>query len=168
MKPIRVTRIMTLALLLPTLLLGQEPLSPATMAPLASAGPLSSTTVQIKGLGCKTAAGTDSFQVVSWSVNVTDLAVNKLFDECSPPLFGEVVIGTKPSIELMLTEKNSQNVPQMSIHLQFTQASTYQLVGSESNATPIEQLSFSYGRITITNLVTRTSFCYDKRTHTTC
>jgi len=168
MKPIRVTRIMTLALLLPTLLLGQEPLSPATMAPLASTGPLSSSTVLIKNLGCKTAAGTDSFQVVSWSVNITDLAVNKLFDGCSPPLFGEVVAPGKLPIELMLTEKNFQNAPQMSIHLEFTQASTYQLVGSESNAAPIEQLSFSYGKITITNLVTGASFCYDRRSHTKC
>jgi type VI protein secretion system component Hcp len=167
MKPIRIIRAMTLALLLPALLLGQEPLSPTTTAALASTGPLSTTTVQIDGLNCTTASGFNSFHAVTWSVGVTDLAVSKLFDECSPALFGDVALGARINT-VLLTEKNSQGVPQMSVKLEKVLASTYQLVGNQSDASPVEQLSFAYGRITIKNLVTGVSFCYDRQSRTRC
>jgi type VI protein secretion system component Hcp len=167
MKPISVTRAMTLALLLPTLLLGQEPLSRSTVPPLAATSPLSSTTIQIDGLNCTTSSGFNQFHAIAWSAGVTDLAISKLFDECSPALFGNAMLSTHIP-KLLLTEKNSQGIPQMAIKLQNVVTSTYQLVGDQSTATPIEQLSFAYERITITNLITGVFFCFDKQTRARC
>lgn len=165
MKTISVIRGMTLALLLPTLLQGQNPLSSAT------APPPSFTTVQITGLvGCP-AAG---FQAVTWSTgdNATTvsetLAVSKLFDTCSVPLFELVVLG-KPISALLLTEHNGQTgTPLMSLKLEKAVAINYQLVGDQSTASPSEQLTFDYARITITDLINGVHFCYDKTQRKMC
>jgi type VI protein secretion system component Hcp len=72
------------------------------------------------------------------------------------------MLNTHTLHKLLLTEKSSQGTPQMSITLENWFISTYQLVGDQSTASPTEQLSFTYERITIQNLVTGVSFCYDR------
>ena len=77
-----------------------------------STKPQSAIAVNLNGLGCSTAAGTDAFSVLAWSwgasnpvdlssgggagsgkVSVSDVSLTKPFDACSPALLGAVATG---------------------------------------------------------------------------
>lgn len=166
MKSISLFRAITLTLLLPALLVGPIPLYASTTVPV------SVITVQITGLACTTSLGAGQFNAAAWSwgastgaTGVTtfgDLSISKTFDDCSPALFGLVVVGT-PITTLVLTEHSAgvPPTPLMQITLSTVRAASYQLVGDQSTASPTEQLMFVFGKITIQNLVNGARFCYD-------
>jgi len=173
MKSISVFRAITLALLLPALLAGPIPLFASTTVPV------SVITVQITGLACTTSLGSGQFHAVAWSTGATEsaagaasfseLSISKAFDECSPALFGLVVLGT-PITNLVLTEHSAgfPPTPIMAITLEKARAVSDQLVGDQSTATPTEQLTVAFGRILIQNLVNGARFCYDAALRMKC
>jgi type VI protein secretion system component Hcp len=131
--------------------------------------------LKIQGLSCSTPLGSGTFRVLSWSTGASNtgvaslsaLAVTKLFDECSPALFG-AVLRSQHFPTAQLTETDVKGVPSMTIQLADVVATNYQLVGDQASAAPAEKLSFAFARITITDVSTGATFCWDTRLRTPC
>ncbi|MBS1854843.1 MAG: type VI secretion system tube protein Hcp [Acidobacteria bacterium] len=146
-----------------------------------------SNVVQVSSLNCSTAAGTNMFAVVSWSVgsqsvsnprltagaaygaaNLAPLQVVKAFDSCSPALFGGSVAGTHLST-LTLTVSNSNKIRLLTIVLSEVTVSSYQLADAGPASEAAETVAFTYGRISITNYGPGGgSFCWDVPARRTC
>jgi hypothetical protein len=156
---------MTSVLLVPTLLPGHKPLA-------TTAAPCRRTTVQITGLVLLE-------HIRFWCIFSSPLvhrrhrhyqernSYSKRFDECSPPLFALVLLGTTIT-SLTLTERSPQAIALMLIKLGKAHAASYQLNGDQSTPSPIEQISFDYENITFENPGNGVKFCYDKALRVKC
>jgi len=126
-------------------------------------------TVKVEGGGsCNTrAAGLNTFPVTAWSfgasqqqtfgtsggaagkVQMSNLIVNKLMDECSTLLFKMVSMGTHvDKITLTQTDATGRTTL-MTVELQTATVMGYQLSGA-TNAGPGETVNFGFGKIVIT------------------
>jgi len=140
--------------------------------------PNTTITVMLNGLGCSTAAGTNTFAANAFSFGATNtgtsagggggtgkaevgrLNVNKAFNECSPALFGAVVTGKHfPSLRMVHADANGN--PVITIDLDDVLVSSYQIAGTAGPDVPSEMLAFSFGKICITDAASNTKLCYD-------
>jgi type VI secretion system secreted protein Hcp len=141
----------------------------------------SSIVVTVDGLTCTTSAGTGMFPALTWSfgatqtttttggggtgagrANITDVSVSKRTDSCSPILFGDVVSGRHVArVTIVQQDNNRDDV--FTVVLEDVIVSSYQLGGSQNDEVPTEQISFNFGRITITDNISGNHFRWDLR-----
>ena len=151
-----------------------------TTTPLSAKqeAPNTTITVVLNGLGCSTAAGTNTFAANAFSFGATNtttttgggggagkaqvggLNINKAFNECSPALFGAVVTG-KHYQSLRMVHADANGNPVITIDLDDVLVSSYQIAGTAGPDVPSESLSFSFGKICITDAASNTKLCYD-------
>jgi type VI protein secretion system component Hcp len=93
------------------------------------------------------------------------LSATKLFDECSPALFGAVVAG-KRFASVDLTQNDGKGNAILRINLKNAAISSYQIGGSQSNDSPRESIQIDFQKICISEPSTSTSVCYDRGTNT--
>jgi type VI secretion system secreted protein Hcp len=142
--------------------------------------PKASITVNIAGLSCQTTAGTNMFSVQAWSwgasnpvtigsagggagagkASVSDLVVQKNFDQCSPVLFGAVATG-KHFNTLTLTQEDSNGNVVLTVTLSEVFVSSWQMSGSVNQALPVESASFAFAKVCIEETGSGGKFCYD-------
>ena len=131
----------------------------------------------LTNLGCSTAAGTDSFEVLAWSwgasnpvdvsgggggtgkVSVSDFNVQKGFDACSPALFGAVVTG-KAFQTLTLTQSNSDGTA-TTVTLSDVRVASWQASGSTASESASESVSFAFSKVCLADAASGGKFCYD-------
>lgn len=141
-------------------------------------------TVTLDGLACTTPAGTNTFPAQSWSfgasntgtiggggggagrANVQDLSLLKMFDACSPALFGGVVTG-KHFSKLTLVHSDGKE-PLMTVTLSDVLITSYQLGGSQGSSVPTESISVNFAKISIADSDSGTGFCYDLAENKKC
>ena len=136
----------------------------------------STITVTVDGLSCTTPAGTGMFSALSWGFGATlpitsstgsgvssgkaslsDVAIAKRTDSCSPLLFGDVALGRHiKKVTILQQDGNKDDVFQLT--LEEVIIASYQLSGDESHEVPTEQISLNYTKITIKDMVTGTTF----------
>jgi type VI protein secretion system component Hcp len=141
--------------------------------------PNTTITVTVNNLGCSTSVGTNAFAATAFTfgasnsgttstgggagagkANISDLNVSKAFNECSPAIFGAVVTGKHfPSVKLVHADANGN--PVLTIELQEVLVSSYQIGGSAGPDVPIENVSFNFAKVCITDSATNTKLCYD-------
>jgi type VI secretion system secreted protein Hcp len=145
----------------------------------------SSITVKLDGLNCSTASGSDTFEISSWSFGATqpastasgggggagkaeisDLIAQKMFDACSPKLFGGVVTGKHFKTLTLNQDDRSQN-PVMKIVLTDVLVSGFQLSSADSKEAPMESVSFNFTKICITDANSSNQLCFDRTTNST-
>lgn len=140
-----------------------------------------STTVKTP-LPCSGKLGVGTFVATAWSVaaqsstvgsgggqggvSVNPLSLTKAFDECSSALFGAAVKGTLLK-DVTLTE-SAGTVTILVVKLEDVQIRQYSLGDGGDSVSPAETLALVYGRITISNPVNGSSFCYDVRRNGPC
>jgi type VI secretion system secreted protein Hcp len=143
----------------------------------------SSITMKVDGVKCSTSEGTDAFEVLSWSfgatqsattgtgsgggagkANVGDLSAQKMFDACSPELFGAVVTG-KHFTTVTLDQQDRQQNSVMKIVLSDVLVSSFQLGGTESKEIPSETVSFNFAKICISDPASSKQLCFNKATN---
>jgi type VI protein secretion system component Hcp len=129
-------------------------------------------TLTVSGLKCSTAAGPGAFQALSWSFGVqgstetkpsptlTDLSIIKLFDGCSPALFGAVTAGGKFAT-VTLVETNSSGGPLLTVTM--TAATVTGWFVSASSETPAESISFGFNKVCVEEATSGSTVCYQKR-----
>ena len=143
----------------------------------AQNGRHSTVTVTVDGLSCTTPAGTGMFSALTWGfgasfaaststggggaqagkATLSDVTITKRTDSCSPLLFGDVVRGAHiKKVTILQQDGNKDDVFQLT--LEEVTISSYQLSGDEAHEVPTEQATFSYSKITITDMVTGTKF----------
>jgi type VI secretion system secreted protein Hcp len=94
--------------------------------------------------------------------NITDVSVSKRTDSCSPILFGDVATGRHITrVTIVQQDNNRDDV--FTVVLEDVIVSSYQLGGSQNDEVPTEQLSFNFGRITITDNISGNRFRWDLR-----
>jgi len=137
----------------------------------------STITVTVDGLSCTTPAGTGMFSALSWGFGATlpvtsstgsgaassgkatlsDVAISKRTDSCSPLLFGDVALGRHiKKVTILQQDGNKDDVFQLT--LEEVIISSYQLSGDEGHEVPTEQISLNYAKITIKDMITGTTF----------
>ncbi len=140
-------------------------------------------TVKVDGLTCTTSLGSGTFPVHAWAFGATqsiasgsgggagagkamvsDLSVQRKFDECSPALFGVVTTG-KHFQTLTLTQQDKKG-PVMIVTLTDILISSYQLSGSQANVDPVESVSFNFAKICINDVGSGAKVCFDFKTNT--
>lgn len=142
--------------------------------------------VQSTGLQCSTQAGSGSFAVASWSVGASNVALTttgasgretvgkaqmgpvnlvRSFDECSPALFGVLASGMRLQT-VTLNDRDAAGRPNIIVQLQNAYVSQYTV--SDGGTSPVESLSLTYDRITITNTANGTKFCWDLTSLRSC
>ena len=155
---------------------------PPGLAKKRPAGP--SIAVKIKNLGCTTSAGSDTFEISSYSFGaeqtssgsssggaggkptLSALNLTKGFGECSPRLFGAVVTGNHfPSADLLQQDGDGNTV--LTINLTDAIISSYEIAGSESVDRPNESISIQFEKICITGANSTDKLCYDVARGTT-
>jgi len=143
----------------------------------------STITVKVDGLTCTTSLGAGTFAVQAWSfgatqsggsassggagagkASVSDLSVQRKFDECSPALFGGVTTG-KHFTTLTLTQSGKKG-PVMIVTLTDILISGYQLTGSQAHVDPVESVSFNFAKICINDVDSGAKVCFDFKTNT--
>ena len=160
------------------------------MAALAQDAPIADTTsrprvtitVTVDGLSCSTSAGTGTFSALTWSfggtetntgtglgagkANLSSLTVTKRADGCSPALFGALVSGKNfKSVPVVQQNSNKENV--FTVTLNEVLISSYQIGGDVTHELPAEQVSFSFSRITFTDLQSGAKFAWDTTANST-
>jgi type VI protein secretion system component Hcp len=138
------------------------------------------------GLACTTALGTDTFSATTYSFGATQdtsttstgtgsgtgkstvmpLNATKLFDECSPSLFGAVVTG-KHFASVDLTQNDGKGHTILTINLQNALISSYQIGGSQSSDSPRESIQIDFQKICISEPSNGSKLCFDRTTNTT-
>ena len=122
----------------------------------------------VNGAVCSSRAGAGTFAAQSWSfgasnqsiqttggqgtgkAQLTNLTIAKQLDECSTQLFGMSVQGTRIN-RLVLTQTDaSGRITVTTVELNNAFVSSYQVTGNLNNATPVEMVSFSFAKITLT------------------
>ena len=134
----------------------------------------------VNGLKCQTTAGTDSFDVMSWSWGVEnsstigsatggagagkatfgELNVHKKFDQCSPALFGAVSTG-KHFSSLTLTQEDSNGNVLLTLTLDEVLVTNWQVSGSVHDEFPGESVNFAFAKICVKETAGGTKFCWD-------
>jgi type VI protein secretion system component Hcp len=142
--------------------------------------PKASIIVTVNGLSCQTTAGTNMFSVQAWSwgasnpvdigsgstgagagkASISDLNVQKNFDQCSPALFGAVVTG-KHFNTLTLTQLDGNGNVVLTLTLSEVLVSSWQMSGSVNQDLPIESVSFAFAKVCIAETAGGGKFCYD-------
>jgi type VI secretion system secreted protein Hcp len=145
----------------------------------------SSITIKVGGLTCTTAEGSGTFSATTYSFGATQptsvgsasggagtgkasilpLNVTKLFDECSPALFGGVVTG-KHFATVDLTQDDGKGHMFLTIHLEEVLISSYQIGGSQSSDSPRESVQFDFQKICIAEPGNGSKLCYDRTSNT--
>ncbi|HLH07102.1 MAG TPA: type VI secretion system tube protein Hcp [Terriglobales bacterium] len=139
--------------------------------------------VTLNGLNCNTPAGTGAFPALSWSFGATNtstvgngkgvgagkatvapLTIMKRADSCSPALFGAVLSG-KHFSTLTLVQQDTAKDDVFTLTLSEVDVTAYQLGGDQSSEVPSEQLSFTFGRICVSDTQSGTKFCWDTTTN---
>ena len=142
-----------------------------------------SITVKVDGLNCNTSLGTGTFAISAWSfgasqsgtassgggggagkATISDLHVQKQFDECSPLLFNGVVTGKHFQTVSLVQQDKKTTV--MTVTLTDVLISSYQIGGSRGDSDPNESVSFSFAKICINNVSSGTQSCFDSKTNT--
>ena len=143
----------------------------------------SSITIKIAGLGCTTAAGSNTFNASSYSFGATQSAstgtgggggagkatinplhASKSFDECSPALFGSVVTGEHiQTVDLVHQDDKGNTI--LTITLTDALITSYQIGGSQSSDTPQETISIDFKKICIAQPNSGNKLCFDRETN---
>jgi type VI secretion system secreted protein Hcp len=150
---------------------------------LVSASPIAAQSVTtlnatVAGLGCNTSKGANQFSVLSFSwgasnpttvkaggmsagkVSVSSFNVMKLFDSCSPALFGGVVSGkTLPT--LTMVQLDQKNVVLMTVTLSQVFVESIQWSASEGGPQTTESVSFAFAKACIQDMPSGSKVCYD-------
>jgi len=149
------------------------------------AGPegASSISIKVTNLACTTAQGSGTFSATAYSFGATldssstsgggggagkatimPLNATKLFDECSPALFGAVVTGKRfPSVDLTQTDSKGNAI--LTINLTDAVINSYQIGGSQTNDSPQESIQIDFRKICISQPSTGNKFCFDRGTN---
>jgi type VI protein secretion system component Hcp len=137
-------------------------------------------TIQIGELHCTTSEGSGAFSATAFSfganqatgltagggggegkATVTPLNATKLFDECSPALFGAVVTGkTFPTV--VLTQEDGKGHTILTIQLETALISSYQIGGSQASDTPRESIQIDFQKICVSEPSSNSKLCYDR------
>src|SRR5687768_1634472 len=136
--------------------------------------------VSVGNLGCSTALGSDTFAVQAWSwgasnpvdlsagggggsgkVSVSDLAVQKAFDACSPALFGAVATA-KAFQNLSLAASNKDGTT-TTLALSDVRVSSWQVGGSSASDAATESVTFTFSKVCLTDGSSGAKFCYDMK-----
>jgi len=137
-----------------------------------------SITLKVDGLTCNTSLGTGTFAIQAWSfgaqqsgssstgggggagkATISDLNVQKHFDECSPALFGAVTTGKHiPTVSLVQQDKKSTV---MTVTLTDVLISSYQIGGSQGGGDPQESVSFTFAKVCINDVSSGKQACFD-------
>jgi type VI protein secretion system component Hcp len=144
----------------------------------------STITIQVADLTCTTPLGSGTFSAAAYSfagaqessltsggsgagkATISPLNISKLFDECSPSLFGAVVIGKHfPTVDL--TQADSKGNPILKIHLEQAAIDGYSIGGSKSSDSPQENIQIDFRKICISDPSTGSKLCYDRVANTT-
>jgi len=133
--------------------------------------------VSVGNLGCSTALGSDTFAVQAWSwgasnpvdlsggggsagrVSLSDLAIQKAFDACSPALFGAVATG-KAFANLTLAASNKDGTT-TTLALSDVRVSSWQAGGSSASDAATESVTFTFSKVCLTDGSSAAKFCYD-------
>ena len=139
---------------------------------LAAALPLSAQGIfiQVPSFSCATAAGSNAFPVLSWTFgvslsstgtpNFSYLSVKKNVDECSGAFFQSSATG-QPIAAVTITQTDKNRAPQTIVQLANATV-TADTSGGSTGGSQIQELSFSYETICITNAAKNTTSCYDR------
>jgi type VI secretion system secreted protein Hcp len=145
----------------------------------------SSITIKVGGLTCTTSEGSGTFSATAYSFGATQptsigsatggagtgkasimpLNVTKLFDECSPSLFGAVVT-PKHFATVDLFQDDGKGHTFLTIHLEDVLISSYQIGGSQSSDSPRESIQFDFQKICVAEPGNGSKLCYDHSTNT--
>jgi len=135
-------------------------------------------TLKVDGLNCNGALGTDTFAIGAWTfgatqsisttggggsgagkATITDLNVQKQFDECSPALFNGVTTGKHfQTVSLVQQDKKTTT---MTVTLTDVLISSYSIGGSKGDSDPNESVSFNFGKICINDTASGKQACFD-------
>ncbi|MGH9520925.1 MAG: type VI secretion system tube protein Hcp [Terriglobales bacterium] len=92
--------------------------------------------------------------------SISDLNVQKSFDQCSPALFGAVVTG-KHFNTVTLTQLDANNNVVLTLTLSEVLVSAWQMSGTVSQDLPIESVSFAFAKVCVAETAGGGKFCYD-------
>ena len=167
------------ATLVVALIFGQAVVGSRSSIVSAKSGTPSSITMILIGLNCATPLGGGTFLVSSYSFGasqvgdtssgggsgtgktvITDLNIQRGMDACSPALFGSTVSGKHFTTATMVqTDPNGNTL--LTVTLTDVLVSGYQISGNQQNPSPVEGLSFAYGKICIEEASSGAKVCYD-------
>lgn len=146
----------------------------------------SSISVKVASLTCTTSLGSGTFSASTYSFGATQdasitssgggsgagkatvmpLSLTRLFDECSPSLFGALVTG-KHFASVDLTQEDGKGHAILTINLQDALISSYQIGGSQASDSPRESIQIDFRKICISEPAGGNKFCFDRATNTT-
>ncbi len=143
----------------------------------------SSISIKVANVDCATSLGSGTFSAITYAFGATNpstvstgtgggagkatimpLNVTKLFDECSPALFGAVVTGQHFSA-VDLTQEDSKGHVILTINLKDAQITSYQIGGSQSSDSPHESIQIDFAQICIRDTSNGNKFCFDRTTN---
>ena len=151
---------------------------PITVPSQKIVSPRSQITMNIGGINCTTAAGTNQFAVQSWSwgasnpvtiggggagsgkASVSSLNVMKKFDACSPKLFQSVVAGSHFDAATLTQQDLDGNVL-LTVNLTNVFVESWQLSSSNMDAAPTESISFAFEKVCVNEPSSSTKVCYN-------
>jgi type VI protein secretion system component Hcp len=143
--------------------------------------PQSFITVIAEDLKCTTPLGSGIFGVDAWSfgaaiakgtintegigqANVSDLNIQKKFDDCTPALFGAVTTSKHfPSLTLVQQDKKETL---MTVVLTDVVMSSYQIAGTQTTREPVEAIAISFAKICVSDVASGKNVCFDFKTQT--
>jgi type VI protein secretion system component Hcp len=146
----------------------------------------SSISIKVEGLGCNMSLGNGTFSAITYAFGATNpssigtatgtgggagkatvmpLSVTKLFDECSPALFGAVLTGDHISA-VDLTQEDSKGHVILTINLKDAQITSYQIGGSQASDSPHESIQIDFAKICISDTSNGNKFCFDRTANT--
>ena len=141
-------------------------------------------TLSIATLGCSTSAGSNTFDVASYSfgasnpstigaggigagkASISSFNLLKKFDECSPSLFGGVVQGKHfPTADFVQRDASGDTV--LTISLTEVVVESFQISGSAADDAPAESVSIAFKKICISEPGSSNKLCFDRSANAT-
>ena len=146
----------------------------------------SSISVKVAGLTCTASLGSGAFSAITYAFGATQnasitsasggsgagkatvmpLNLTKLFDECSPALFGALVTGNHFAT-VDLTQEDGKGHAILTINLQDALISSYQIGGSQASDSPRESIQIDFRKICISEPSGGNKLCFDRATNMT-
>ena len=143
-------------------------------------------TIKIGNLSCTTSAGSNTFEVSSYSfgasqqtssgsasggagagkATIAPLKATKKFDACSPRLFGGVVTGEHFATADLVQHDGDGDIT-LTISLTDAVITSYVIGGDDSSDTPQESISIEFRKICISEPSSNNKLCFDASTNTT-
>jgi type VI protein secretion system component Hcp len=142
--------------------------------------------VSVNGLGCSTAAGTNSFNAISWSWGaanvVTDpagggsgsgkavvsaLTLTRTTDACSPALLGGVLTG-KHFSSLSLTQYDDAGVMTATVVLNDVMLAGWRIGSTDTSVQATEEVQVSFAKFVFTDVASGNKFCWDLAENKAC